>query len=77
VAGGHVDILVAQGGDGWSTHRRQFGRCCHAGEQRRGDLGEERADSWAPSVSDDGAVTGGWLAHAQRWAKVGAELGRS
>jgi hypothetical protein len=61
VAGEHAAILVAHGGDGWLARRRQFGLRCHAGEQRRGDLGEERADRQAPSVSDDGAVTG-WQA---------------
>jgi hypothetical protein len=26
VAGGHVVILVARGGDGWTAHRWEFGR---------------------------------------------------
>jgi hypothetical protein len=39
-------------------------------------LGEERADRWAPSVSDGGAVMGWQAGHAQRWAGVGAKLGR-
>jgi hypothetical protein len=60
----HVTILVARGGDGWPAQRRQFGRRCHAGEQRRGDLGEERADRRAPSVSDGGVVTGSRMARA-------------
>jgi hypothetical protein len=58
VAGEHAAILVVRGGDGWPVRRRQFGRCCHAGEQRREDLGEEGAGRRAPSVSDGGAVTG-------------------
>jgi hypothetical protein len=63
VAGEHATILVARGGDGWSAHRHQFGQCCHAGELKRGDLGEKRVDRRAPSVSDDGTVMGGRLAH--------------
>jgi hypothetical protein len=43
-----------RGGDGWPTRRWQFGRCCHAGEQRRGIWWEERTDRRALSVSDDG-----------------------
>jgi hypothetical protein len=35
VAGEHVAILVAWGGDGWPAHRQQFNRCCHAGEKGR------------------------------------------
>jgi hypothetical protein len=31
-AGTHIDILMAQGGDGWPAHLRQFGRSCHTGE---------------------------------------------
>jgi formylmethanofuran dehydrogenase subunit B len=34
--GEHAAILVVWGCDGWSAHRRQFGRRYHAGEQRRG-----------------------------------------
>jgi hypothetical protein len=63
VAGEHAAILVARGGDGWPASRWQFGRRCHTGEQRRGDLGEERADKRAPFVSDSGAVMGGKPAH--------------
>jgi hypothetical protein len=69
VAGEHAAILVAWGGDGWSAHRQQFGRHCHVGEQRREDLGEERTDTRAPSVSDGGTVTG-WQASSR------AEMGR-
>jgi hypothetical protein len=75
VADEHVDILVAWGGDGWPAHHQQFGRCCHAGKQRREDLGEERADRQAPSVSDDGVVMG-WQAGShvemgQGWRRAG------
>jgi hypothetical protein len=72
VAGEHAAVLVARGGDGWPAHRRR----CHAGEQRREDLAEGRADRRAPSVGDDSTVTGGMLAHARRWVGAGAELGR-
>jgi hypothetical protein len=56
VAGEHTTILVVRGGDGWLARRRQFGLHCHVGKQRRGDLGEERTDRHAPSISNDGAV---------------------
>jgi hypothetical protein len=76
VTGEHAAILVAQGCDEWTARRRQLDRRCHAGEPRRGDLGEGRADRRAPSVSDGGTVTRGRPARVQRWAGVGAELGR-
>jgi hypothetical protein len=59
VASEHKAILVAWSGDGRTVQLREFGRRGHAGaEHRRGDLGEEKADRWAQSHSDGGAVTG-------------------
>jgi hypothetical protein len=39
VAGTQVGVLAVWGGDGLSARHRQFDRCCHAGEQRRGRFG--------------------------------------
>jgi hypothetical protein len=70
VAGEHAASLVAWGGDGWLAHQKEFGRRGYAGaEQRREDLGEERADRRDPSISDGGAVTG-WQAGSR------AEMGQ-
>jgi hypothetical protein len=74
--GAHVGILTMEGGDGWPARLRQFGQRCHVSEQRREDLGEERADRRAPSVRDGGALTTGRPAQTRRWARVAAELGR-
>jgi hypothetical protein len=52
-ASAHMGILVVWGGDMWLARCRQFGRRYHAGNQRREDLGEEKADRQASSVSDD------------------------
>jgi hypothetical protein len=40
------------------------------------DLGKDGVDKRASHVSDDDAVMAGRPAHAQGWARVGAELGR-
>jgi hypothetical protein len=62
-----VGIEVVQALDGWLARRREF-----TGEDtRRGageDLGDDRADRRAPSISDGDAVRAGKPAHAQRWA---------
>jgi hypothetical protein len=71
VAGEHAAILVVRGGDGWPARRRQFVRCCHAGEQMREDLGEEGVDRLAPFVSDSDVVMG-W----QTWSREKMGRGR-
>jgi hypothetical protein len=46
------------------------------GRVEEGEFGGKRADRRAPSVSDGGEVMAGGPARTQRWAGVGAELGR-
>jgi hypothetical protein len=53
-----VDIEVVQALDGWPARQWEFGRRGHASAEQ-GGLREDDPDRWAPSVSDDGAVTGG------------------
>jgi hypothetical protein len=71
-----VATLRCRGGDRWSARRRQFGRRCHAGEQRRGIRGRERADGWVSAVSGGGARVGLGGLRMREWLGVGAKLGR-